>query len=70
MVRDAATSRAQLKSDSLAIGNELVHMLRHLSDLEARMGKELEKQLLAESEAALNRMLNQVVRLEKRPPAV
>ncbi|CAN5720189.1 hypothetical protein BH11PLA1_BH11PLA1_11670 [soil metagenome] len=66
-VRNSAASRAQLNAESLEIGNELVHMLRHLSDLESRMGEELQEQLLASSQAAFNRMLNQVVRRSKNP---
>jgi hypothetical protein len=40
-IRSAAASRAQLMQDSLDAGNELVHMLQHISDLETRMKNEL-----------------------------
>jgi hypothetical protein len=37
----ASDSRAQLMKDSLEAGNELVHMLKHISDLETKMISEL-----------------------------
>lgn len=40
-LRSSAESRIQLSQDSIEIGNELVHMLRHLAELEARMMHEL-----------------------------
>jgi hypothetical protein len=40
-IRTATASRAQLEEDSLEAGNELVHMLEHISDLENRMMNEL-----------------------------
>lgn len=40
-IRSAANSRKQLGVDSLEAGNELVHMLGHIGDLEARMMEEL-----------------------------
>ena len=40
-IRSAVDSRAQLMQDSLDAGNELVHMLQHISDLETHMMREL-----------------------------
>lgn len=40
-IRSASASRAQLMQDSLDAGNELVHMLQHISELETRMMNEL-----------------------------
>lgn len=40
-IRSASASRAQLMQDSLDAGNELVHMLQHVSDLETCMIREL-----------------------------
>lgn len=37
----ASDSRSQLEKDSLETGNELVHMLKHISDLETHMVSEL-----------------------------
>jgi hypothetical protein len=45
-IRSAAESRAQLLQDSLDAGNELVHMLTHISDLEGHMLRELHATLL------------------------
>lgn len=41
-VRSASASRAQLMQDSVNAGNELVHMLVHISELETRIMNELE----------------------------
>lgn len=46
-VRSAAESRAQLMQDSETLGNEFVHMLRHIRDLEARMDKELQAAVMS-----------------------
>jgi hypothetical protein len=40
-LRIAEESRAQLMEESEAIGNDLVHMLEHIGDLETAMGNEL-----------------------------
>lgn len=40
-IRTSEVSRAQLNEDSVTAGNELVHMLEHISDLETRMVDEL-----------------------------
>jgi hypothetical protein len=40
-IRSSSASRAQLMQDSQEAGNELVHMLQHISDLESRMMSEL-----------------------------
>jgi len=40
-LRSSVESRSQLAQDSVEIGNELVHMLRHIADLEAHMMNEL-----------------------------
>jgi hypothetical protein len=40
-IRTAANSREQLAADSMEAGNELVHMLEHIGDLETRMMREL-----------------------------
>lgn len=40
-IRSAEASRKQLDEDSVTTGNELVHMLEHISDLETRMIAEL-----------------------------
>jgi hypothetical protein len=40
-IRTAAESRKQLDDDAIAAGNELAHMLEHISDLETRMTAEL-----------------------------
>ena len=40
-IRSAAESRRQLMEDSVALGNEFVHMLGHLRNLETRMDNEL-----------------------------
>lgn len=42
----ASESRARLNKDCLDIGNELLHMLKHISDLETCMVKELKKTIL------------------------
>lgn len=47
-LRSPAESRGQLMDDSVALGNEFVHMLGHLRDLEARMGDELQRELPAD----------------------
>jgi hypothetical protein len=41
-IRTDDASRAQLKEDALDAGNEFVHMLQHISDLETRMMYELQ----------------------------
>lgn len=40
-IRPATESRTQLATDSLEVGNELVHMLQHVSELEIHMMNEL-----------------------------
>lgn len=40
-IRTAEASRKQLDNDSIAAGNDLAHMLEHISDLETRMVAEL-----------------------------
>jgi hypothetical protein len=40
-IRTAADSREQLARDSIEVGNELVHMLQHISDLEGTMMAEM-----------------------------
>jgi len=42
IVRTAAESRAQLTTDVLAVANEFIHMLQHLSEIEASMIREIE----------------------------
>ena len=44
-LRPSAESRAQLAQDSIDVGNELVHMLQHISDLESRMLSELRSRI-------------------------
>jgi hypothetical protein len=44
-MRPAAESRAQLAKDSIEVGNELVHMLQHIGDLETRMMAELKSRM-------------------------
>lgn len=44
-LRPSAESRAQLARDSIDVGNELVHMLQHVSDLEIRMMEELRSRM-------------------------
>ena len=44
-IRSAYASRMQLMQDSLEAGNELVHMLQHVSDLEALMMNELKEEM-------------------------
>jgi hypothetical protein len=44
-LRPSAESRAQLAQDSVEIGNELVHMLEHVADLENRMMQELKSRI-------------------------
>ena len=41
-IRTAEESRSQLKTESLELGNEFVHMLSHIKDLEHRMEQELQ----------------------------
>lgn len=48
-LRAASDSRAQLAIDSMEVGNELVHMLQHISELEELMGKELKSRIIADS---------------------
>lgn len=45
-IRSAPASREQLMIESLDAGNELVHMLQHISDLENHMIRELEAVVL------------------------
>ena len=42
----AVESRALLKKESIEVGNELVHMLKHISEIETRMIDELESTAL------------------------
>lgn len=44
-LRPAAESRAQLAKATEDVGNELVHMLQHVADLESRMMQELESDI-------------------------
>jgi len=44
-LRPSAESRTQLAQDSVDVGNELVHMLQHVADLEARMMQELKSRI-------------------------
>lgn len=44
-LRPSTESRAQLARDSTDVGNELVHMLQHVSDLEIRMMTELKSRI-------------------------
>lgn len=44
-LRPSAESRAQLARDSIDVGNELVHMLQHVSDLESRIVNELKSRI-------------------------
>lgn len=53
-IRSSAASRAQLMQDSLDAGNELVHMLQHISDLESRMLTELKEGISSGVESAPN----------------
>jgi len=51
-IRSASDSRAQLMQDSLDAGNELVHMLQHVSDLETRMTNELKDRIFCSIDLA------------------
>jgi hypothetical protein len=42
-LRTPSESRAQLMQDSVDLGNEFVHMLKHLGDLETQMERELQE---------------------------
>lgn len=53
-MRPSSASRAQLMQDSLDAGNELVHMLQHISDLESRMMEELRTGISRGVESAPN----------------
>lgn len=44
-LRPSVESRAQLARDSIEVGNELVHMLQHISDLELRIEDELNSRM-------------------------
>jgi len=44
-LRPSAESRAQLARDSIDVGNELVHMLQHVGDLESCMMTELKSRI-------------------------
>lgn len=46
-LRPSGESRAQLARDSMEVGNELVHMLQHIGDLELRMKGELKSRMQA-----------------------
>lgn len=54
-IRSASASREQLMQDSTDAGNELVHMLEHISDLETRIMRELEAEV---SHSFLGNVLN------------
>jgi hypothetical protein len=53
-IRLAAESRAELDADVVAIGTELVHMLRHLSDLELHMLKDMDAEVRRRHRAAIH----------------
>ncbi len=42
-IRSAVESRDQLKTDTLELGNEFIHMLEHLNEIETHMFRELER---------------------------
>ena len=44
-LRPVTESRSKLAQDSIEVGNELVHMLQHISDLENRMLSELNSRI-------------------------
>lgn len=50
--KDAAESKAALSRDTVEVGNELVHMLQHISDLESRMIGELKERIAGRPHAA------------------
>ncbi len=52
-IRSAAESRAELDREVIAAGNEFVHMLKHVSDLEVRMIDEMEAEIRRRHAAAL-----------------
>ena len=54
-IRSSADSRQQLKVDSREVGNELVHMLNHISDLEEHMIGELTSLIVAKRSIAFKR---------------
>ena len=45
-IRSSEAARGDLRTESKELGEELVHMLRHISDLEGRMSGELQAILL------------------------
>lgn len=51
-IRSVEESRAQLEHDSLEVGNEFVHMLKHISDLEIKMMNELKSRISSAHELA------------------
>ena len=50
-LRSTSESRTQLASDSVDVGNELVHMLQHISELEGLMVKELSSRIRTDTAA-------------------
>ena len=44
-IRSAEESRLQLERDSLEVGNEFVHMLKHIGDLEIMMSNEIKSRI-------------------------
>jgi len=53
-IRSATESRAQLEHDTLKVGNEFVHMLEHISDLEIEMRKEIKSRIRYHFESSLS----------------
>jgi len=58
-IRNAEKSRAQLAHDSLEVGNEFVHMLKHISDLEIEMMNELKSRISSPPKLALSSFLEE-----------
>jgi len=59
-VRSVEESRAQLNADTIELGNEFIHMLEHLNEIEDNMNKELEAAVQSHYIDKLNRILEYV----------
>ena len=44
-IRSSEESREQLRADTIELGNDFVHMLEHLNEIEDHMNRELETAL-------------------------
>lgn len=59
-VRSSKESREQLKADTIELGNEFIHMLEHLNEIEDHMNSELEAAVQSHFIDKLNKIVTMI----------